>query len=67
YNGEFHIIHDILGPQLDKWFLECDIVGLTDSEDNGNLRIRHDNYLTFGSAHLVQNGTPFIIKEKLDD
>jgi len=66
YNGEFQIIHDILGPQLDKWFLECDIVGLTDSEDNGNLRIRHDNYLTFGSAHLVHNGPPFFIfKEKL--
>ena len=67
YNGEFHIIHDILGPQLDKWFLECEIIGLEDSDLAGNTRIRHDNYLTFGSAHLVQNGTPFIIKEKLDD
>jgi hypothetical protein len=67
YNGEFQIIYDILGPQLDKWFLECEVVGRYDLDDNRNPRIRHDNILSFGSAHLVQNGTPGIVKEMMDD
>ncbi len=67
YNGEFEVIYEILAPELEKWFLFCDLEGTSDYDDEGFPRIRHDNWLTFGTPHLVDPGTSIIIKEYLVD
>nr|NQU90717.1 hypothetical protein [Bacteroidota bacterium] len=67
YNGEFQVIYEILEPELGKRFMDCDLIGVIDTDYSSNPRIRHDNWLTFATPHLMDSGTSIIIKDYLDE